>query len=178
MAVKPVVGLGALHKLYTGQYTLRTMEELDGMQFGPYSRRILNEVAINPIDAPVRAGAVAKRVGLTEKLTAQALDCMVSRKDPVFTKFKDPDVLKYSIRLAMQPQPRKTGWFNEGIADLGVAIDDLGVAIDELGNSPLAVRLEKIFSRYNKMPWNYVPLVKKNGVAIYGDMQLRTTLNI
>ena len=160
-----VIGVEAIRMLNTGSFQLRTREEIEEMQFGPYSRRILNEVSIKPIDEPLRAGVIAKKIGLTEKQTSLSLECMVNRKDQVFTKFKDPDLLKYSMQYSTHRPAQGTGWFRE-------AILDLDQAIDELGASYLAVRLDRMFSRYNKLPWNYVPLIKYKEEPIYAQMQL------
>ncbi len=160
-----IIGVEAIKMLNTGKFQLRTREEIGEMQFGPYSRRILNEFAVKPIDEPLRAGAMAKKIGLTEKQTSLSLECMVNRRHQVFTKFKDPDILKYSMQYARHPTPQGTGWFQE-------AILDLDEAIDELGESYLAVRLERLFSHYNKLPWNYVPLIVYNEQPIYSQMQL------
>ena len=160
-----IIGVEAIRMLNTGSFQLRTREEIDGMQFGPYSRRILNEVYTKPIDEPLRAGVIAKKIGLTEKQTSLSLECMVNRRDQVFTKFKDPDILKYSMQYASNRPPQGNGWFRE-------AILDLDQALDELGASYLAVRLERLFSRYNKLPWKYVPLIKYNEQPIYSQMQL------
>ncbi len=160
-----IIGVEAIRMLNTGKFKLKTREEIENMQFGPYSRRILNEVSSKPIDEPLRAGAIAKKIGLTEKQTSLSLECMIYRKDQVFTKFKDPDILRYSMQYANRGSPQGMGWFRE-------AILDLDQAIDELGTSYLAMRIEGLFSRYNKLPWNYVPLIKYNEQPIYSQMQL------
>jgi hypothetical protein len=91
---------------------------------------------------------------------------MVNRRDQVFTKFKDPDLITYQMQLQRLQTPLRSGWLQE-------ALDDLTMAIDELGESTLAIRLDRIFGSYNKLPWNYIPLIKFRQQPIYAQMQLR-----
>jgi hypothetical protein len=161
----PIIGIEAVRKLNEGSFTLMTPAELDEMPFGPYSRRILDEVSISPIREPVKVKQIARKVGLSEKQASLSLECMVNRRDQVFTKFKDPDLISYSMQAQNLQTPIRTGWLNE-------ALDDLTIAINELGESYLATKLDRLFGSYNKLPWNYIPLIRFNKQPIYAQMQL------
>jgi len=164
--MRSIIGVEALNRLSEGTFQLRTHKELEEMSFGPFARKILRDVVLSPIDQPIRAKEIAKKVGLTEKQANRSLEYMVNRKDQVFTKFKDPDVLQYSLKLSNNRVPNNVGWFREAIMDLDEAIEDLG-------ESYLAIRLERLFSSYDKLPWNYIPLIKYHDKPIYCQMQLQ-----
>lgn len=151
--------------LNEGSFNLMTPSELDVMSFGPHSRKILNEVTLSPIREPVKVKQIARKVGLSEKQASLSLECMVNRRDQVFTKFKDPDLIRYSMQAQSLRTPVRTGWLNE-------ALCDLTLAINELGESYLATKLERLFSSYNKLPWNYIPLIRFNEQPIYAHVQL------
>jgi hypothetical protein len=161
----PIIGIEAVKMLNEGSFTLMTPAELQEMPFGPHSRRILDEVSISPIREPVKVKLIARKVGLSEKQASLSLECMVNRRDQVFTKFKDPDLIRYSMQAQSLRTPVRTGWLNE-------ALSDLTVAIDELGESYLAMKLDRLFGSYNKLPWNYIPLIMFNEQPIYAQMQL------
>lgn len=170
-----VVGVKALQWLDTGRFPLRTMRELDDMHFGPYSEMILDELrGSSYIPEPLDVKAVARKVKLSEKQVYQSLTCMINRKDQVFTVFKDPDVLKYSMQCVGRKPRKKAGFMREALDDLTADIEDLGLAVEQLGESPLAYRLERLMSGYNKLPGRYVPLIKneRDGSAIFKDMRM------
>ena len=167
----PIIGIEAVRKLNEGSFTLMTPAELEEMPFGPHSRRILDEVSFSPIREPVKVKQIARKVGLSEKQASLSLECMVNRRDQVFTKFKDPDLIRYSMQAQSLRTPVRTGWLNE-------ALNDLTVAIDELGESYLAMKLDRLFGSYNKLPWNYIPLIRFNEQPIYAQMQLQVLRKI
>ncbi|MCX6820849.1 MAG: hypothetical protein NT016_02785 [Candidatus Aenigmarchaeota archaeon] len=145
-----VIGVKALEALNRGKFELRTREDLDDLKLGKHARKIAEYASVGPIDKPVRVENIARNVGLSKKQAYMALECMVDRRDPVFAKFKDQDVIEY-LRT-----PPRAGWLHEALQDLTVAIDELG---------------QKMPS-YGKTSWNYVPLIEKNGMPIYSSMQL------
>jgi len=167
----PVIGFEAIKMLNEGTFKLKTRSELEGMQFGPHSRKILQEVSLSPINEPLRVKQIARRAGLSEKQTSLSLDCMVNRRDQVFTKFKDPDLIRYGMQYQRLPVPPRAGWLNEALTDLTYAIEDLG-------ESYLALKLEGLFSDYDKLPWSYVPLIQYNEQPIYAQMQLQVLRKI
>jgi hypothetical protein len=156
-----VIGVEALYMLDMGKFELRTREEVAELNLGKHARKIVDYASARPMGEPVRVDSVARTVGLSKKQAALALDCMVNRKNPVFTKFKDSDVIEYLRK------PQRGGWMQEALRDL----DD---AITQLGESYLA---RKMFN-YDRMPWNYVPLIEKDGMPIYSNMQLNFLRNI
>jgi hypothetical protein len=162
----PVIGFEAIKMLNEGTFKLRTRSELDEMQFGPHSRKILQEVSVTPINEPLKVKQIARRAGLSEKQTSLSLDCMVNRRDQVFTKFKEPDLIRYGMHYQRLQAPPRTGWLNEALVDLTYAIEDLG-------ESYLALKLDGLFTNYDKLPWNYVPLIQYNSQPIYAQMQLQ-----
>ncbi|MCX6656802.1 MAG: hypothetical protein NTY03_17045 [Candidatus Bathyarchaeota archaeon] len=162
----PVIGVEAIRALNDGTFTLKTMDELNEMPFGCHSRKILNEVSTTPMVEPWKVKQIARKAGLSEKQASLSLECMVNRRDQVFTKFKDPDLITYQMQLQRLQTPLKSGWLQE-------ALDDLTIAIDELGVSTLAIRLDRVFGSYNKLPWNYIPLIKFKQQPIYAQMQLQ-----
>jgi hypothetical protein len=162
----PVIGVEAIRALNDGTFTLKTMDELNEMPFGCHSRKILNEVSTTPMVEPWKVKQIARKAGLSEKQASLSLECMVNRRDQIFTKFKDPDIITYQMQFQRLQTPVRTGWLQE-------ALDDLTIAIDELGESTIAIRLERIFGSYNKLPWNYIPLLKFKQQPIYARMQLQ-----
>ncbi|MCX6648384.1 MAG: hypothetical protein NTV61_03230 [Candidatus Bathyarchaeota archaeon] len=162
----PIIGVEAIRMLNEGTFKLKTRDELDEMQFGRHSRRILDEVTTTPMIEPLRVKHIARRAGLSEKQASLSLDCMVNRKDQVFTKFKEPDLIRYSIQYQRLQAPPRTGWLNEALTDLTYAIEDLG-------ESYLALKMKGLFGSYDKLPWSYVPLIKYNEQPIYAQMQLQ-----
>jgi len=162
----PVIGVEAIRMLNEGTFNLKTKGELEDMQFGRHSRKILYEVTTKPVIEPLSVKKIARQAGLSEKQASLSLDCMVNRRDQVFTKFKEPDIIKYGIQYQQLTVPPKKGWLNE-------ALTDLTYAIDELGESYLAIKMVRLFGSYDKLPWNYVPLIKYNEQPIYSQMQLQ-----
>lgn len=162
----PVIGFEAIRMLNEGSFKLRTVNELEGMQFGPHSRRILDEVITCSPREPITVKNIARRADLSEKQASLSLDCMVNRKDQVFTKFKEPDLIRYGMHYQRLQAPLPTGWMNEALTDLTYAIEDLG-------ESYLALKLDHLFGNYDKLPWSYVPLIKYNNQPIYASMQLQ-----
>jgi hypothetical protein len=156
-----IIGVEALYMLDRGKFELRTREEAAELNLGKHARKIVDYVSAGPIGEPVRVDSIARIVGLSKKQAALALDCMVARRDPVFAKFKDSDVIEY-LRT-----PQRGGWMQE-------ALRDLDVAITQLGESYLARRM----FNYGRMPWNYVPLIEKDGMPIYSNMQLNFLRNL
>lgn len=162
----PIIGVEAIRMLNEGTFKLRTRDELESMQFGRHSRKILNEVTTKPVIEPLGVKKIAREAGLSEKQASLSLDCMVNRRDQVFTKFKETDLINYGIQYQRLTAPPKMGWLNE-------AFMDLTYAIEELGESYLALKMERLFGSYDKLPWNYVPLIKYNEQPIYSQMQLQ-----
>jgi hypothetical protein len=161
----PIIGVEAIRMLNDGTFNLKTKSELEEMQFGRHSRRILDEVSTRPVVEPLSVKVIARQANLSEKQASLSLECMVNRKDQVFTKFKEPDLIRYGIQYQRLMDLPKKGWLNE-------ALDDLTLAIEDLGESYLALKMERLFGSYNKLPWNYVPLIKYNDQPIYSQMQL------
>jgi len=161
-----IIGIEAIRMLNEGTFNLKTVDELEKMPFGRHSRKIIDEVVTCSPREPVMVKNIARKVGLSEKQASLSLDCMVNRRDQIFTKFKEPDLIRYGMRYQHLEASPKTGWLNE-------ALDDLTVAIDELGESYLATKLDRLFGSYNRLPWNYVPLIMHNEQPIYAQMQLQ-----
>jgi hypothetical protein len=166
-----IIGVEAIRMLNEGTFKLRTVGELGEMQFGRHSRRILDEVSTTPMIEPLKVKNIARKAGLSEKQASLSLDCMVNRRDQVFTKFKEPDLIRYGIQYQRLQVPNRTRWLNEAMTDLTYAIEDLG-------ESYLAIKLEALFGSYNKLPWSYVPLIKYNEQPIYAQMQLQVLRRI
>ena len=95
--------------LNEGSFNLMTTAELNEMPFGPHSRKILDEVSFSPISEPIKVKQIARKVGLSEKQASLSLECMVNRKAQVFTKFKDPDLISYSIQAQRLQTTVRTG---------------------------------------------------------------------
>ena len=167
----PIIGVEAIRMLNEGTFKLKTRDELEDMQFGRHSRKILYEVTTKPVIEPLSVKKIARQAGLSEKQASLSLDCMVNRRDQVFTKFKETDLINYGIQYQQLAAPPKTGWLNEALTDLTYAIDDLG-------ESYLAMKMERLFGSYDKLPWNYVPLIKYNEQPIYAQMQLQVLRRI
>jgi len=166
-----IIGIEAIRMLNEGTFRLKTVDEIGEMPFGRHSRKILVEVTTCSIREPIRVKNIARKVGLSEKQASLSLDCMVNRKDQVFTKFKEPDLIRYGMQYQRLRAPPRTGWLNE-------ALMDLTYAIEELGESYLALKLERLFGSYDKLPWSYVPLIKYNEQPIYAQMQLQALRRI
>lgn len=165
-SMAPVIGVEAIRSLNDGKFRLMTVDELKEMPFGCHSRKIINAVSTTPMVEPWKVKQIARKVGLSEKQASLSLECMVNRKDQVFTKFKDPDLITYKLQYQRLQTPERSGWLQE-------ALEELTIAIDELGESYLARRLDRIFGSYDKLPWNYIPLIKYNQRPIYAQMQLQ-----
>jgi hypothetical protein len=183
-----VIGVDAIRMLNSDGFRLRTKEELYGMKFGKHAKDIIDYVAVRgSMDRPDTVESLSYHAGLSKKQGSMALDCMVNRKDQVFTKFKDSDILVFhklyggrpteiDYMLGFPPMGRK-GWLNEALDELTEAIDELGGAVDglnaavyELGESGLA---NKLFGSPERQPWNYVPLISQNNIPVYENMKLR-----
>ncbi len=162
----PVIGVEAIRMLNEGTFNLKTRGELEDMQFGRHSRKIIEEVSIRPIVEPLTVKQIARQADLSEKQASLSLDCMVNRRDQIFTKFKEPDLIRFGVEYQRLRAPPKTGWLNEALTDLTYAIEDLG-------ESYLALKMERLFGSYDKLPWSYVPLIKYNEQPIYSQMQLQ-----
>ena len=162
----PIIGVEAIRMLNEGTFRLKTRDELDRMQFGRHSRRILHEVSTSQMVEPLRVKHIARKAGLSEKQASLSLDCMVNRREQVFTKFKEPDLIRYGMQYRGLRAPPRTGWLDEALTDLTYAIEDLG-------ESYLALKLERLFGKYDKLPWSYVPLIKYNEQPVYAQMQLQ-----
>jgi hypothetical protein len=167
----PIIGVEAIRMLNEGTFKLKTIDELDEMQFGRHSRKILDEVVTCSPREPITVKNIARRADLSEKQASLSLDCMVNRKDQVFTKFKEPDLIRFGMQYQRLQSPPRVGWFNEALTDLTWAIEDLG-------ESYLALKLEHLFSNYDKLPWSYVPLIEFNNQPIYATMQLQVLRRI
>ena len=167
----PVIGFEAIKMLNEGTFNLKTRSELEDMQFGRHSRRIVDEVSIRPIVEPLTVKMIARQANLSEKQASLSLDCMVNRRDQIFTKFKEPDLIRFGVEYQHLMEPPRRGWLNE-------ALDDLTVAIEDLGESYLAMKMQRLFGSYDKLPWSYVPLMKYNEQPIYSTMQLQVLRRI
>jgi hypothetical protein len=188
VGVLGITGVEAIRLLNEDGFILRDKEELSRIKFGRHAQGIVNYVAERgSISQPDTVADLSYHANISKKQGMLALDCMVNRKDPVFTKFKDSDILMYSKlycnpkgvhgRIPIQSHYAQKSWLQEALDDLTMAIDDLGGAVDylneavhELGQSRVAYRL---FGNPEKERWNYVPLVKRNDIPVYENMRLR-----
>lgn len=165
-----IVGVEALRMLDRGEFELKTLDQIDELNLGPHSMKLLHEAACRPLAEPVRAKEIYRRVGLTEKQASMTLEYLVNRVDvsggavdQLCTRYKDTDAIEFTRRYAELRAPARTSWLQE-------AIDDLTEDIDALGESYLA---RKLWGRKN-LPWNYIPLIKLGDTPVYAGMQLST----
>jgi hypothetical protein len=154
-----IVGVEGLRALNEGTFTLRTPEELRMEKNGKHAKGIVYEVTcLRSMSEPYTVEGVAKRVGISNKTASNALEGMTNRKEQMFTKFKTPDIADYVHNYDTHVGK---SWLQE-------ALDDLTVAIDQLGGSRMANKLFR--SNYDKLPWNYVPLMRINDMPVYSGM--------
>jgi len=163
-----IVGVKALRMLDRGEFELKTLDQIDKLNLGPHSTKLLHEAARRPLSEPVRAKNIYRRVGLTAKQASMTLEYLVNRVDvsggaveQLCTKYKDTDAIEFTKRYEELRSLPRTSWLQQAIR----ALDE---DIDALGESYLA---RKLWGRKN-LPWNYIPLVKLGDTPVYASMQL------
>ncbi len=163
-----IVGVEALRMLDSGEFELKTLDQIDQLNLGPHSTKLLHEAGCRPLSQPVRAKEIYRKVGLTEKQSNMTLEYLVNRVDvssgsvdQLCTRYKDTDAIEFTRQYPTLRTQSKKSWLQE-------AIDDLTEDIDALGESYLA---RKIWGMKN-LPWNYIPLIRHGERPIYAGMQL------
>jgi hypothetical protein len=171
--LKPVTGIEALRKFELGTFRLFTPPDLAWMNFGTFSRRILQQVS-RPLNEPVYVKEICRSIDSTHEQALQALEHMVKRSDQVFTKFNTYDLVMYH-RIYRRVMPAKMSWMQEAMFDLNVAIDELGRSRAE----------DQLLERYkHQLPACYVPLIKviddKTGeyTPVFSNMRMKYSLKL